>query len=59
MIPATRKDDQRCSAGNLLTFDESIANQGTQTLTVRMFIETSCECAMYFNYEARCVTDTS
>ena len=24
---------------------------------VRMFIETSCECAMYFDYLARCVTD--
>ena len=35
---------ERCSAGNL---DESIANQGTQTLAVQMFIETSGECASH------------
>ena len=32
-----------------MTFCESIANQGTQTLTVQMFIETSGECAIYFD----------
>ena len=43
-----------------MTFYESIANQGTQTLAVRMFIETSGECAMHFdsNFDweaAKCV----
>ena len=43
-----------------MTFYESIANQGTQTLkAVRVFIETSGECAMFFDQEARCVTDTT
>ena len=39
-----------------MTFYESIANQGTQTWAVRMFIETSGECAMHFDQEAKCVT---
>ena len=41
-----------------MTFYESmIANQGRQTLAVRMFVETSGECSaiIYFNWEARCV----
>ena len=42
-----------------MTFYESIANQLAQTQAVWMFIETSGECAMYFDQEARCVTDTS
>ena len=41
-----------------MPFYESIANQGTQTSAVRMFIETSGECAMHFDQEAKCVTDT-
>ena len=32
-----------------MTFNESIANQGTQTKAVLMFIETSREFAMYFD----------
>ena len=39
-----------------MTFYESIANQGTQTLAVRVFIETSGEYAMHFDQEAKCVT---
>ena len=42
-----------------MTFYESVANQLAQTQAVWMFIETSGECAMYFDQEARCVTDTS
>ena len=30
-----------------MSFNESIANQGTQTLAVRMFLETSGEYAMH------------
>ena len=30
-----------------------------QTLAVQMFVETSGECAVYFDPEARCITDTS
>ena len=50
---------ERCSAGNLDDLQyESIANQGTQTSVVWMFIDTSGKCAMYFDLEVRCVTDT-
>ena len=35
--------------GIWMTFYESIANKGTQTLAVRMFIETSGECAMHYD----------
>ena len=34
-----------------MTFYESIANQGRRTEAVRTFIETSGECAMYFDKE--------
>ena len=47
-----------------MSFNESIANQGTQTLAVRMFLETSGEYAMHVlrlgsEVCPRCVTDTS
>ena len=32
-----------------MTLYESIANQGMQPLAVRMFIETSGKCAVYFD----------
>ena len=41
-----------------MTFYDSIANQGTQSQAVRMFIETSGEWAMHFDQAAKCVTDT-
>ena len=43
-----------------MIFNESIANHGTKTFlkAVRMFIETSGECAMLFDQEAKCITDT-
>ena len=40
-----------------MTFYERIENQGTQTLALWMFIKFWRECVMYFDYEARCVTD--
>ena len=36
---------ERCSAGNL---DESVGNQGIQTLALHMFIETSGECVSHW-----------
>ena len=56
IIPTTKKDVLQ---EIWMTFYESIVNQGTQTSAVQMLIETSGECAMYFDLEARCVTDTS
>ena len=42
-----------------MTFYGSMANQGTRTKFVRMFIETSGERAMCFDKEVKCVTDNS
>ena len=40
-----------------MTFYESIENQVCRP-AVRMFIENYGECAMHFDQEAKCVTDT-
>ena len=54
IIPATKK---YVLQEIQMTFYESIANQ-VRRPAVRILIETSGECAMHFDQEVKCVTDT-
>ena len=49
---------ERCFAGHLSLKVLQI-KVGGSIKAVRTFIETSSECAMYFDKEAKCVTDTA